>query len=489
MNRLISIGIVPVLILSINICYADTRDYKIKQLTFDNTNHESISVNSYGEVVWTQKVNGYWQVFSLDNGQLTFDEWDHISPDINSQGEIVYIRKKDVEVPQIYSNLKGQISQISDNSEVSNPSINDKGEIIWRERDGSDYFFYSNIRGRITRIPSRDADIKGDGEVIYIGNVKPYTIELFSTRRGQIMSGFSGSKPKINNNGEIAWEHEVSVGNKIYKQIFSSVKGNVTDFLEKDSVSIGSIDDDGIIYFTKLHNGCYQVFSAIPKDMLPPDEVSATEDKIAEAYKTPDKKMLADIDKLGKLERMLKAGLIITNPTDGSTVRGIVNVSVSSNDEENFSHCYFQVDKRHIGWDNSPPFNFTWNSAYWDNGEHTITIVGYFKNSVTPNEIATVTVTSDNEVVLRPSLAITSPLEGEAVSGVVQINTDASGGDFNYVYSCVDARNNDWDNSAPYQFTLDTSALPNGTHTIKVYGWHKPSGQSVQDTINVHVSN
>ena len=103
-------------------------------------------------------------------------------------------------------------------------------------------------------------------------------------------------------------------------------------------------------------------------------------------------------------------------------------------------------------------------------------ILLYFRDSVSPNKIATITATSDNRLLLRPFLSITSPLDGETMNGTIMINTDATANDFNYIYSYIDNKCIGWDNSAPFGFMLDTTTLSSRMHTIKVYGWHKQGG-------------
>lgn len=492
MKRLGLIAMTSILILNLNICHAGIDDYEVRQLTFDNTSHMSVSASSFGEVIWVQKVDGYWQVFSLDKGQLTFDEWDHISPDINFLGEIVYRREKDGETPGIYSNLRGKICE---GSQMSSPRINDIGEIIWRECRYDGCIFRSNIKGKVTHIPAYSADINSDREVIYTGRIDRDNIGLFSTNSDQKISGFGGGKPRINNHGEKTWKREAVVGNKTYKQIYSNIKGPVIDFCKGDNIRTGDIDDDGIIYFTKKLGSRFQIFAAIPKKILPTYRrklAGKSEGLTAEAYEPADKEEFAKLDKPKQPEEakpIETSSLIITEPPDGSRVSGIVNISIFSNNREDISHCKLQVDGKDIDWDYSAPFGFAWNSKYCEDGQHTVKVTGHSKDNISPTETATSTVTSDNEELLRPYLSITSPSEGETISGTITIKTDATEDNFNYIYSYIDNEHKQWDDRPPYKFTLDTTVLSNGTHTIKVYGWHKQASQSMRSAVNVMVRN
>ncbi|MBN1872188.1 MAG: hypothetical protein JW800_06425 [Candidatus Omnitrophica bacterium] len=487
MGKTINMLVLLVLLVAGN-CYAGSTNYVVRQLTFDDIDHDSVSASSSGEVIWTQDVGGYSQVFSMSLGQLTFDKWDHISPDVNSQGEIVYIKRLDDELPVVYSSLRGEVAK----GDVALPRVNDDGEIIWREKRDLGYVFVSSIRGEVVIRPTQGADISNDGEIVYIGNSSTGELELFSNRKGQISSGLSGRTPRINNIGEITWEKEVTVGKKTFRQIFSNTRGNITEFFDGDTIRLGNVDDRGVVYFTGLKNGHFQIFSATPKETATMDETFVSkpgEEPVVETYKTPDNELFSAINKMDSFKDRSGPTLIISEPKDNSAVDGVVKISVFSYEQDSLAHCYLQIDEKYLGWDETPPFEFIWNTQYWRDGDHIITVVGHFEDSSNPTQVASVFVRSQNDRVMRPSLAILSPRNGETINGTITINTDATSDNFSYVYSEVDVGFKDWDNMPPYAFTLDTHSLPNGRHTIKVYGWHKQGGESVEDVVSVVVSN
>jgi len=466
---------------------ASMGSYTVKQITFGDNDCEFVTVSSSGEVIWTERVNGYLQVFSLSEGQLTADEWDHLTPDINSQGEIVYLRKKRGELPEVYSNMRGVIAR----GEVSMPRINNEGEIIWKERRGNIEVFSSSVRGEVILRPSRGADIKDSGEIVYFGTTADNEAELFSSRKGRISSGFRGRNPRVNNPGEIAWEKEIKVGQKTYKQIFSNTAGGITDFYEDGRINIGSMDDRGVVYFTRLVNGHFQVFQALPKDVEADiDDMIARDsaDIPAESYKTPDEELFRKLDDL-KEDDIGEDALLIAEPKEGTFVTGPVAITVYSYEEVKLSHCYLQIDGKYLGWDEEPPFEFIWDSKYWPDGEHTITVVGHFDTEENPTRVASSVVSSSNGSVRRPGISILSPADGDTVRGIVRVRTDATGDNFSYVYSELDVGFKDWDNTPPYEFSIDTTDMPNGKHTLKVYGWHKHGGESVEDAISFFVNN
>jgi len=363
MKKSLLLAIASVLISNLSVCHAGFDDYRITQLTFDAVDHESVSVSGFGEIIWAQKIDGHRQVFSLNRGQLTFDDWNHNMPDINSKGEIVYLKEMWGEAPQVYSSVRGRISE---GKEVSNPRISDAGEIIWRERRAFDYIFCSDARGELTSKQSYDADITYDGEVIYTAKAGTNKIELFSPGKGQKTSGFSGGRPRANNRKEVIWEHDVIVGGIIYRQIFSDANGAITDFYKANNISIGDIDDDGVIYFTKRRGRYRQIFSAIPKKLV-----------VAEAYEPPDTETF---DKIDNLINAAELGLKIITPADGSTVSGNIRIKTNA-DDSNFSYDYALIGAEDTYWDYSSPYEFDIDTTTISNGTHTIEIHSWHKQA------------------------------------------------------------------------------------------------------------
>jgi len=200
---------------------------------------------------------------------------------------------------------------------------------------------------------------------------------------------------------------------------------------------------------------------------------------------TPMQSLQTQID---NLNRRVNPVFQITSPANGATVNGTVSVDVFSNNEENLTRCYLYVDNTYIGQDYSAPFSFNWDSRYYPNGSHTIKVKGYFRDGVYATKEATITVTTDNQTVITPSISITSPSMGDTVSGTITVSTDATD-EFSSVYLYVDGSFKGWDGSAPFEFELDTTALSNTSHSLRVRGRHTLTRQYVNDTIGVDVSN
>ena len=138
------------------------------------------------------------------------------------------------------------------------------------------------------------------------------------------------------------------------------------------------------------------------------------------------------------------------------------------------------------------PYNvgFDWNIGATPPGLHVMTA---YARDAAGNETA-----SDPCLwtVAALSVPFTSPGAGATVSGIVQVNASALLGNqpattnVTAVVFTVDGAGERVDNSAPYQFSWDTTTVPNGTHTLKAELWWMDYGTPrATSTIQVTVNN
>jgi hypothetical protein len=104
-------------------------------------------MNDNGEVVWSQFVDGYWQIFSNIKGQITFDNIDHNSSSINNNGEIIWIDGYST----IFSNIQGELLSVS--GHIGGVDINDLGALVWEEFNGNSNY-RQIMKATPTPIPS-----------------------------------------------------------------------------------------------------------------------------------------------------------------------------------------------------------------------------------------------------------------------------------------------------------------------------------------------
>ena len=96
------------------------------------------------------------------------------------------------------------------------------------------------------------------------------------------------------------------------------------------------------------------------------------------------------------------------------------------------------------------------------------------------------------DMALPPTLRLFDPSENGKVQGIVTIKvkaTDPSGKD-PYVSLFIDKKFETLRNYAPYEFDWDTTAYPNGYHTIEVSGYNESASNSGESkTLRVYVNN
>jgi len=82
----------------------------------------------------------------------------------------------------------------------------------------------------------------------------------------------------------------------------------------------------------------------------------------------------------------------ITNPTDGTSVSGSVNVTASASDDNGVTQVEFFVDGGSIGVDTTAPYSATWNTTSYGDGPHTVSAIATDTIGQTGNGSVNVTV-------------------------------------------------------------------------------------------------
>ena len=134
---------------------------------------------------------------------------------------------------------------------------------------------------------------------------------------------------------------------------------------------------------------------------------------------------------------------LITSPTAG-TVKGLVAVNVTANDNIGVARVVLMVNGVAIATDTTSPYQFSWDSTKSPDGAAAIVAVAY-DAAGNSRSSSTVNVTVSNAVATPiadttpPTVVITSPTNGGNVTGNIQINvsgTDNAGaaGLTQYVY-------------------------------------------------------
>jgi len=176
----------------------------------------------------------------------------------------------------------------------------------------------------------------------------------------------------------------------------------------------------------------------------------------------------------------------IVNPTNGSTVTGLVTVTAEAQDNVGVSKVEFYIDGTKVAEDTSEPYQCNWDTVeLTDDSTHTIQVKAYDIIG-NPGQSSTVAVRIANNI---PQVRIVNPTDGETLHGTVTILAEAQD---NKGIAQVEFFANDKPLksfiSSPYEYAWNTHKIIDGTYTLKVKATNL-SGSQNSETINVIVNN
>ncbi|HQU61771.1 MAG TPA: Ig-like domain-containing protein, partial [Nitrosomonas sp.] len=180
----------------------------------------------------------------------------------------------------------------------------------------------------------------------------------------------------------------------------------------------------------------------------------------------------------------------IASPAASSTVSGNVPVSFSYTDNTAVTAIDLYVDGQLYGKSTQAPFTFALDSTKLTSGTHTLTAHA-FDAAGNKGVSSNITINVDNASAKdteAPSVNIISPVNGQIVSGPIQITVDASD---NVGVSYVDFHINGnlvaRDRSAPYQFSLNGRFMMNGNHVLTARAYDAAGNQGVSPNVTITV--
>jgi subtilisin family serine protease len=155
----------------------------------------------------------------------------------------------------------------------------------------------------------------------------------------------------------------------------------------------------------------------------------------------------------------------LTSPAEGQSVKETVTLSAETSDPSGVSHVVFYVGTTNVGTDTSAPFSLNYNTRLQSNGAKSITARAYDSwNNLTTS--AAVSVTFDNDFA-GPTVAVTSPSEGQIVKETVTLSAEASDpSSISQVVFYVGSTNVGTDTSAPFGLSYNTRLQANGPQLI-----------------------
>ncbi len=182
----------------------------------------------------------------------------------------------------------------------------------------------------------------------------------------------------------------------------------------------------------------------------------------------------------------------IASPTGGN-VSGTVTISANASDNVGVSRVDFYVNGSLKGSDNAAPYQYSWNTTSLANGAATLRAVA-FDAAGNSTQSSLVSVTVANAVTpppdtTPPSVSIASPTGG-SVSGTVVISANASDNvGVTHVDLLVNGVAAGSDNSAPYQFSWNTTSLANGAATLRAVAFDAAGNSTQSSLVSVTVAN
>jgi hypothetical protein len=154
----------------------------------------------------------------------------------------------------------------------------------------------------------------------------------------------------------------------------------------------------------------------------------------------------------------------ITAPQVGGVISGVVTVTAEASDTASgITSVTLYVDAQAHATLNQPPFNFTLDTSTFTSGTHTLTVRA--KDKAENESEASVSVAIDNA---SPVVAITAPLSGVVVSGLITVSVQASDpiSGIASVSLYVDGQLQATQTLPPFNLPLNTLPFASGTHTI-----------------------
>lgn len=147
----------------------------------------------------------------------------------------------------------------------------------------------------------------------------------------------------------------------------------------------------------------------------------------------------------------------------------------------------FYVDGTYQATDSTSPYSFSWNSAGWPNGSHTLKIVAWDEAGNSRTVTRSVTVSNDLQT---PQVSVSLPATGALVRGTVTFRAVASD---DQGVSHVELYRNGvrvkTDTTVPYQMAWDTTAIADGSYTLTARAFDAGGNVGVSAPVTVTVDN
>jgi chitinase len=178
----------------------------------------------------------------------------------------------------------------------------------------------------------------------------------------------------------------------------------------------------------------------------------------------------------------------ISSPVAGATVSGSVPVSATASDNVGVTRVEFSVDGGVAATSTAAPYGFTWDASTAAPGAHTIAATAFDASGNRTSSSVSVTVATPADTT-APSVSIASPTAGATVSGSVAVQASASDNlSVTKVILSLDGSVVSTLTASPWTFSVDTTALADGIHTLTATAFDA-AGNSSSAEVSVTVQN
>lgn len=162
----------------------------------------------------------------------------------------------------------------------------------------------------------------------------------------------------------------------------------------------------------------------------------------------------------------------ITEPQGGATVQGQVTVRVTATDNVGVTKVYLYIDDNFLWLDRTAPYEFTWNTSTYPNGQHSLQAKA-FDAAGNSGWAPAIRVTVQNGVTpppdtSPPTVSLTSPTPGQVIKGTVSVQvaaTDDVG--VTMVRVTLNGQLLAEFNAPPYEVRWDSTTVANGDYTLE----------------------
>lgn len=182
----------------------------------------------------------------------------------------------------------------------------------------------------------------------------------------------------------------------------------------------------------------------------------------------------------------------ITSPLDASVLTGNAVVNVATIGTPDRVRFFLDQVPAPVFEDTTAPFQFVLNSALYPDGDYYLSAVASFSEGETLQDVVRVTIQNGGAIKPpeTPLIQISNPLNGSAVSSTITVQVNSTTTSYlSEVSFFIDGLEAYTDSIPPFQFTMDTSKMTNGTHTIRILGVFADGSLLGYDTVSITVNN